>query len=139
MKYNFTFSIKLRVRYSETDQMGYCYYGNYAQYFEVGRVETLRVCGMSYKSLEEQGIMLPVSEFTIKYISPAFYDDELTIKTTITQVTGARIYFGYEIYNANNHLISTAETILVFVTKTDMKPIPAPRAFVELLEKYVEN
>jgi len=137
MKFNYFFSIKLRVRYGETDQMGYCYYGNYAQYFEVGRVETLRNCGMSYKALEEMGIMLPVSEYSVKYFAPAYYDDELTIKTTITQINGARIYFNYEIFNTNEKLISTAETILVFVNKIDMKPMPAPESFTRLLDKYI--
>ena len=75
MEYLFTQETKLRVRYGETDQMGYCYYGNYAQYFEVGRVEALRAVGMSYRDMEKDGIMLPVSEFTVKYISPALYDD----------------------------------------------------------------
>ena len=83
MKFNHT--IQLRVRYGETDQMGYCYYGNYAQYFEVGRVETLRSLGLSYKQLENEGFMLPVSEFSVKYKSPAFYDDLLSIETTITE------------------------------------------------------
>ncbi|MEY3236069.1 MAG: hypothetical protein RI883_170 [Bacteroidota bacterium] len=137
MNYNFSFQIKLRVRYGETDQMGYCYYGNYAQYFEVGRVETLRSCGMSYKALEEQGIMLPVSEFTVKYLAPAFYDDELTIKTTITEISGARIYFYYEIFNNYGKLLSTASTILVFVTKQDKRPTSAPQSFIELLDKYI--
>jgi acyl-CoA thioester hydrolase len=136
MKFNCSSSTKLRVRYGETDQMGYCYYGNYAQYFEVGRVETLRNCGMSYKTLEDQGIMLPVSEYSSKYIAPAFYDDELTIKTTITEISGARIYFNYEIVNSNNKLISTAQTILVFVNKADMRPIQAPDSFIQLLDKY---
>ena len=136
MKINYSFSTKLRVRYGETDQMGYCYYGNYAQYFEVGRVETLRNCGMSYKTLEDQGIMLPVSEYSVKYLAPAFYDDELTIKTTITELSGARIYFNYEIFNSNDKLISTAQTILVFVNKADMRPIQAPDSFIQLLDKY---
>ena len=136
MKINYSFSTKLRVRYGETDQMGYCYYGNYAQYFEVGRVETLRNCGMSYKNLEDHGIMLPVSEYSVKYLAPAFYDDELTIKTTITELSGARIYFNYEIFNSNDKLISTAKTILVFVNKADMRPIQAPDSFIQLLDKY---
>ncbi len=136
MKINYSFSTKLRVRYGETDQMGYCYYGNYAQYFEVGRVETLRNCGMSYKNLEDHGIMLPVSEYSVKYLAPAFYDDELTIKTTITELSGARIYFNYEIFNSKDKLISTAHTILVFVNKADMRPIQAPDSFIQLLDKY---
>ena len=136
MKFNYSFSTKLRVRYGETDQMGYCYYGNYAQYFEIGRVETLRNCGLSYKVLENQGIMLPVSEYSVKYLAPAYYDDELTIKTTITEISGARIYFYYDIVNSNNKLISTAQTILVFVNKADMRPIQAPDSFIQLFDKY---
>ncbi len=74
---------KLRVRYGETDQMGYVYYGNYAEYFEVGRVEWLRNLGISYKSLEESKIMLPVLHLNINYLKPAKYDDLLTIITTL--------------------------------------------------------
>jgi acyl-CoA thioester hydrolase len=89
MKIPFINTTEIRVRYGETDQMGYCYYGNYAQYFEVGRVETLRSLGMSYKSLEENGIMLPVLDFSINYNKPALYDDLLTIETTIVKIEGA--------------------------------------------------
>ena len=88
MKIDFNNSTTLRVRYSETDQMGYCYYGNYAQYFEVGRVEALRSIGMSYKSLEDRGIMLPVSDFQVTYKTPAKYDDQLTIQTKIIELKG---------------------------------------------------
>lgn len=139
MDFNYSFSLTLRVRYSETDQMGYCYYGNYAQYFEVGRVETLRSLGMSYKQLEEDGIMLPVSEFSVKYFAPALYDNELTIKTTITEIKGAQIYFDYTITNSAGDLICQAQTTLVFVKKGTMKPIPAPKSFTALLQKYVQN
>ena len=90
--------IKLRVRYSETDRMGYCYYGNYATYFEVARVECLRSLGITYKSLEDEGILLPVVDFKIRYIKPAFYDDELKIKTYIRELPTAKIKFDYEIF-----------------------------------------
>jgi acyl-CoA thioester hydrolase len=119
--------------------MGYCYYGNYAQYFEVGRVETLRSLGMSYKQLEKEGIMLPVSAFSVNYFAPAFYDDALTVETTITEVKGARIYFDYTITNESGDLICKAQTTLVFVQKDTMKPIPAPKSFTALLQKYVQN
>jgi acyl-CoA thioester hydrolase len=89
------FYTTVRVRYGETDQMGYCYYGNYAQYLEIGRVEALRSIGIRYKDLENDGVMLPVLDFQIKYISPAKYDDLLTIETTIEEVTGSRIFFTY--------------------------------------------
>lgn len=136
MKVNIQSISKIRVRYSETDQMGYCYYGNYAQYFEVGRVETLRDFGFSYKELELQGIMLPVSEFNVSYLSPAFYDDELTIVTKIVSLVGARIYFQYEILNPEGKCISKASTTLVFVSKINMRPIQPPVSFVEVMKKY---
>jgi acyl-CoA thioester hydrolase len=136
MKSSFNHTIQLRVRYGETDQMGYCYYGNYASYFEVGRVEALRSLGMSYRSLEEDGVMLPVSHFEVNYHSPALYDDELSIKTSIVLMKGARLFFEYTIHNANNVLISTAKTTLVFVSKVTMRPITPPQAFVNLISKY---
>lgn len=136
MKSPFINTTQIRVRYGETDQMGYCYYGNYAQYFEVGRVEALRSLGMSYKSLEEQGVMLPVSEFSVKYLSPAFYDDLLTVKTTITEIKAARIYFTYELINEKGIVISKAETTLVFVDKTTMRPRHAPENFIALFEQF---
>ena len=124
---------QIRVRYGETDQMGYCYYGNYAQYFEVGRVEALRSLGLSYKSLEDDGIMLPVLDFNVKYIAPAYYDDLLTIETTIERIDGARLYFSYEIKNEAGKLISKATTTLVFVNKTTMRPTVPPGQFLSLL------
>ena len=136
MKINFEHISTLRVRYGETDQMGYCYYGNYAQYFEVGRVEAMREVGMSYKSLEEKGVMLPVSDFKVKYKSPAKYDDLLLITTKIVEIRGARIIFEYTIYNENQELVSEAETTLVFVSKETMRPISPPNEFISVVEKY---
>ena len=123
---------QIRVRYGETDQMGYCYYGNYAQYFEVGRVEALRSLGLSYKALEDDGIMLPVLDFNVKYIAPAYYDDLLTIEKTIERIDGARLYFSYEIKNEAGKLISKATTTLVFVNKTTMRPTVPPAQFLSL-------
>ncbi len=130
-----TKSTKLRVRYGETDQMGYCYYGNYAQYFEVGRVEALRSLGMSYRELENMGVMLPVSDYHVKYKVPAKYDDELRIVTHIKSIAGARITFDYEIYNETDRLIATATTTLVFVDKTSMRPSKPPSAFMALFDE----
>jgi acyl-CoA thioester hydrolase len=132
MEINFTSSHSLRVRYSETDKMGYCYYGNYASFLEVGRVEALRSKGVSYRSLEENGVMLPVLEFSIKYLLPAKYDDLLFVRTTITKIEGTRIYFTYEIFNETNKKIISAQTTLVFVNSITMKPIPAPSDFIAL-------
>jgi acyl-CoA thioester hydrolase len=127
----------VRVRYGETDQMGYCYYGNYAQFFEIGRVEALRSIGMSYKEMEASGIMLPVGEFSVKYIKPAFYDDLLAISTRIVELRGAVLCFEYELYNEQKELIATAKTTLIFVDKTTMKPRKAPDQFMNLIQPYI--
>ena len=107
--------INIRVRYAETDQMGFCYYGNYAQYFEVARVEMLRSLGVSYKMLEDQGILLPVTDFSIKYIKPAYYDQNLTIKTFMRILPNVRIAFDYETFNESGELLNEARTELVFL------------------------
>ena len=132
-----TADTQLRVRYGETDQRGYCYYGNYAQYFEVGRVEAMRELGISYKDIENKGFMLPVSTFSVKYKAPALYDDLLTITTNIVDLKGVRLYFEYEIKNEKNQLLATAETVLVFVDRTTMKPVLPPTDFVNIL--YAEK
>ena len=136
MELEFLNETKIRVRYGETDQMGYCYYGNYAQYFEVGRVEALRELGMSYKNMENDGIMLPVSEFFVKYYKPALYDDEITIQTKITSLEGCRIFFEYELINEKGIKISSAKTTLVFVSKDKMKPTSPPDSFIDLIKAY---
>ncbi|CAN5354423.1 thioesterase family protein [soil metagenome] len=132
----YTTEIKIRVRYGETDRMGYVYYGNYAEYFEVARVEALRNLGFSYRKLEDEGIMLPVINYSVKYIKPAFYDDELTIKVTIREIPLARIRFDYEIYNEKDELITVADTTLVFIDRAVNKPRPAPEDFIVALKKF---
>ncbi len=136
LKCTFQHAVNLRVRYGETDQMGYCYYGNYASYFEVGRVEAMRSLGMSYRELEDQGVMLPVSHFEIDYFKPALYDDELTIVTAITGMKGPRLFFEYTIYNALQTKLCFGKTTLVFVAKESMRPTMAPKHFLELLQKF---
>ncbi len=125
-----------RVRYSETDQMGYVYYGNYTHYFEVGRVEWLRNLGISYKSMEDDGVMLPVTNLQINYLKPAKYDDLLTLKTTLTKKPGIRIEFSYELFNENNELLLTATTTLVFIDMKKNKPTKAPLILLEKLTPY---
>jgi acyl-CoA thioester hydrolase len=127
-------SQEIRVRYGETDQMGYCYYGNYAEFLEVGRVEALRSKGITYRELEEIGIMLPVLEFNIKYLAPAKYDDLLRILTNITHLKGTRLFFEYEIYNERNQKLVDASTTLVFVNSESMKPIAAPEIFLNVFQ-----
>lgn len=129
-------SVEIRVRYSETDRMGFVYYGNYAQYFEVARVEALKKLGVSYKELEDSGIMLPVLDFQIKYYKPAYYDDLLTIETTITEIPGTRIRFGYKTYNEKEELLNEAVTTLVFVSSESKRPCRAPQEIIHQLENY---
>jgi acyl-CoA thioester hydrolase len=101
---------KIRVRYGETDQMGYVYYGIYAMYYEVGRVESLRQLGLTYKELEDGGVMMPVLENKSKFLSPALYDDELRVVTSIKEKPSVRITFFYEIFNGSVKLIHQGET-----------------------------
>ena len=126
---------QIRVRYAETDQMGYVYYGNYSTYFEVARVELFRTYGVSYKEMEEQGVMMPVLEQKIKYIRPAKYDDLLTIKTYLKEKPGVRIRFEYEVYNEENTLLTKAETTLVFVDMETGRPTNAPSYFDQLINE----
>ena len=135
----FSHSSQIRIRYSETDQMGYCYYGNYAQFFEIGRVESLRELGVSYKSLEERGIMLPVLELNVKYILPAKYDDLIKIRTILRKIPTAKIEFDYEIYNEKNELLTKAYTSLVFISKETMKPIPAPKNLIQKISEVIKT
>ncbi len=126
----------LRVRYGETDQMGYVYYGNYASYFEVARVESLRQLGMTYKELEAMGVMMPVLENKSVYLAPALYDDKLTVVTTIREKPGVRIRFEYEISNEAGKVLHRGETLLAFVSKKTGRPCRPPEAFDKVLEPY---
>ncbi|KQM75272.1 thioesterase [Pedobacter sp. Leaf216] len=132
----YSHSTKIRVRYGETDQMGYMYYGNYAQYYEVGRVEMLRSLGMSYSAMEADGIMMPVLELKCKYIKPALYDQEITVKTIIKTLPGIRIFFDYELYNEKEELINIGATTLVFVDMHKNKPTNPPQNFMEKLSVF---
>ncbi len=132
----FEYQSQIRVRYAETDQMGYVYYGNYATYYEVARTEMLRSTGISYRELEEMGVMLPVLEMKTKYHKPAHYDDLLTIKTQIRQKPAIRIVFHYEIYNEQQELLNTGESTLVFVDMLKNKPCLPPKEFLEKMELY---
>lgn len=127
---------KIRVRYGETDQMGFVYYGNYAMYYEVARVESLRQLGLTYKELEDGGVMMPVLENKSKFLSPALYDDELRIVTTIQEMPSVKIAFGYEIFNAKNQLIHQGETLLAFVNKNTGKPCRPPEHFQNVLKPF---
>ncbi|WP_298733752.1 thioesterase family protein [uncultured Chitinophaga sp.] len=112
----FTSITTIRVRYGETDQMGYLYYGNYALYYEVGRAEAIRELGFTYRELEEQGVIMPVAELQIKYLRPALYDDLITVKTTLRELPAThRIQFHSELYNEKGELLNVGVTTLVFL------------------------
>lgn len=130
--------ITIRARYGETDQMGYVYYGNYASYYEVARVESLRQLGLSYRELETMGVMLPVLENHSKFLAPAVYDELLRIVTTVRTRPGVRIKFEYEIYNEHDKLIHTGETLLAFVNKETGRPCRPPAIFDNLLKSFFE-
>ena len=124
------------MRYGETDQMGYVYYGFYAMYYEVGRVESLRQLGVSYSEIENMGIIMPVLENKSKYLAPARYDEVLRIVTTIREKPLLRIKFEYEIFNESNKLIHTGETLLVFVDKRTNRPRKPPAEMERVLDPF---
>jgi len=107
---------QVRVRYAETDQMNIVYYGNYAQYFEVGRVESIRQLGFTYKDMEAMGVIMPVVELHTKFVRPAHYDDLLTIKTRVKELTvDHRIEFFQEVYSEAGKLLTTGKVVLYFI------------------------
>ena len=127
--------ISFRVRYGETDQMGVVYHGNYAQYLEMGRVEWLREYGVSYKKMEENGIMLPVISLEVKYKKPALYDDLITVRTILKKTPAVKIEFDFEIYNETRELLAEANVVLVFMDKKKNRPVRCP---ADLLEKITK-
>ena len=127
---------KVRVRYAETDQMGVVYHGNYAQYFEMGRVEWLRSLGVSYKWMEENGVMLPVVSLEMNYKKPARYDDNLLVKTIFKKLSTVKIEFDYEIYNEQNDLLTIGNSVLVFVDMKTGRPTAPPNYILELIENF---
>lgn len=126
---------QIRVRYSETDQMGVVYHGNYVPYFEIGRVEWLRNKGISYKFMEESGIALPIVSMTLNYKKPARYDDLLTVKTRFKSYSGVKIEFDCEIWSQENELLTTAHFILVFVDLKNGKPVLPPDYILKLIKE----
>jgi len=126
--------IKFRVRYGETDQMGVVYHGNYAQFFEVGRVEWLRKLGVSYKEMEQSGIMLPVVTLNISYKKSARYDDIITVKTYLVKLPSVSIEFYYEIFNQNGELLVTGNTKLAFIDIIRNRPTRCPNYILDQLQ-----
>jgi acyl-CoA thioester hydrolase len=119
----FSHDVQLRVRYADTDQMGYVYYGNYAAYYEVARVEAFRHLGYSYKQLEDSGIMMPVLELNSQFIAPAIYDDLLTIRVSIPEMPKVRITYLYELFNEKGEHLNKGKTVLAFVNMETGRPV----------------
>lgn len=128
--------IRLRVRYGETDKMGYCYYGNYAEFYEAARTELLRGLGMTYREMEEMGVIMPVITMHIDYKAPAHYDDLLTVKVFVREKPGLRIKFDYEVYNEDGKLLNSAYTSLCFVNQRTGRPGLPPQSFRDLMDRH---
>lgn len=126
----------VRVRYGETDQMAYVYYGKYAEYFEVGRVELIRSIGISYKEVEEQGILMPVAHMEIDYKYPARYDELLRIRTTIPEKPRSAFLTSYEIFNEEGKLLVTGTVKLAFFNKERMRPVRVPAYILDAVNAH---
>ena len=133
----YQFDIQVRVRYGETDQMGYLYYGHYAQYYEVGRVETIRSLGLTYKELEEvYGIWLPVVSLEMRFVRPAYYDDLLTVRSTLKELPDEYITFHVEILNEKKKLVNAGRVRLCFFDAKTKKVVSAPEYLLEKLRPH---
>ena len=132
----YTTQTHIRVRYGETDQMRYVYYGNYAMYYEVARVESLRQLGLTYKELEAMGVIMPVLENHSEFLAPALYDELLKVVVTIPEKPSVRIRFQYELFNEQGKLIHRGETLLAFVNQKTGRPCRPPEAFQKVLAPY---
>lgn len=125
--------IQIRVRYGETDQMGVVYHGNYALYLEIGRIEWLRKLGISYRKMEESGIMLPVVSMSLNFKKSARYDDLINVKTQLKNPPTAKIEFDYEITSENNEVIALANVVLAFIDMKTNRPVRAPQYILDVI------
>ncbi|GAA4315985.1 thioesterase family protein [Compostibacter hankyongensis] len=133
----YTAVTQVRVRYGETDQMGFLYYGAYALYYETGRAEAIRALGFSYRQLEEQGVIMPVVELQSRYLRPALYDDLVTVKTTLREMpSGSKIRFHSELYNEAGALLNAGVTTLVFLDASSRRKVAVPAILLEKLAPY---
>lgn len=135
-----TTTFQKRVRYGETDQMGYLYYGNYAQYYEIGRVEMIRSLGLTYRQLEmEMGILMPVMNLNMRFVRPALYDELLRIETSLRQLPDMFITFHVEIFNEKEELVNGGSVKLCFVESKSGATVPTPTVLLEKLKPYFEK
>jgi acyl-CoA thioester hydrolase len=132
----YCFESQIRVRYGETDRMGYMYYGHYPEYFEVSRTDMIRSLGLSYREIEDIGIIMPVRSLHVEYKLPALYDEVLIVKSCLKELPEVKLNIDYEIRNEKKQLVCTGNTILVFVDKNTRKPKRAPAYFIDAVRKY---
>jgi acyl-CoA thioester hydrolase len=131
-----TSETRIRVRYGEVDRMGYLHHGNYALYFEVGRTELIRQLGLTYREMEDRGVLLPLRDISIRYYIPALYDDEVIVRTSLKKRPSIRMEFEYEMYNVAGELLADAKTTLVFVNAKTRKPMRVPEFFEQIIASY---
>lgn len=124
----------VKVRYAETDQMGVVHHGNYAQYLEIARIEWLEELGISYSSMEQNGMMLPVYSMEFRFVKPAYFGDELQIVTCMKKLPNVKIEFTYEVFNKKGDLLTTASTVLVFMDAKTRRPVRCPGYILEKLK-----
>ena len=133
----YEYSTTVRIRYAETDQMDIVYYGNYAQYFEVGRTECIRELGFTYKKMEEMGIRMPVVSMEAQFLRPAHYDDLITIKTILKELPeNHEITFYNEVYNEHKKLLTRGKVVLFFIDSQTGKRTGMPAALREKLTAF---
>jgi|TARA_B110000914_G_scaffold155598_1_gene136757 acyl-CoA thioester hydrolase len=126
--------IEILVRYSETDQMSFVYHGNYVKYFEMGRITWLKKLGISYKKMEDDGILLPVIELKINFNQPALFDDKLILKTKLKKTPSYMIEFDFEI-KKDDQIITLGYTKLIFLNSKTNKPMRCPQNILKELTK----
>ena len=126
-----TTKTSFKIRYVETDQMCFAHHSNYAKYFEAARLDLLNAMDISYRSMEENGIIMPVYSLSTRFYKPALFDDTITITTTIAGKTGVKVTFKYEVFNQHNEKLTDGETVLVFADGKSKRPIKTPKFFEE--------
>ena len=124
------FSIKIKVRYCETDQMGLVHHGSYINYFEEARISWISNLGFSYSEMEKSGIILPVSKLNVSYLRPAYFDDDLVVNVELAELPTSRLIFNYTIKNKDQVSV-TGNTVLAFLNKKNKKPVRCPGYLLE--------
>ena len=124
------FSIKIKVRYCETDQMGLVHHGSYINYFEEARISWISNLGFSYSEMEKSGIILPVSKLNVSYLRPAYFDDVLVVNVELAELPTSRLIFNYTIKN-KDEIVVTGTTVLAFLNKETKKPVRCPDYMLE--------